>query len=214
MSSMGHRYDLVDGGRAGKARGAGDLGRTMAYHLLLMCIISAAFFAGRYSTTKTLDLVSAHELQLDTVLDTFKYNKTFGEPPSKTSDEAWESLFPVHGGFFKHPQLAPERSAFSVFHQLHCLNSLRIGFWSVYNGRHKRSTMGPEHEHGSGDMVDLSHMRHCIDLLRQSLMCQPDLTIERKNEELGGVTGFGTEHQCKNWEQLQLWTSQWEKFNN
>ncbi|KAI1203724.1 S-adenosyl-L-methionine-dependent methyltransferase [Nemania serpens] len=38
----------------------------------------------------------------------------------------------------------------------------------------------------------LGHIRHCIDLLRQSLMCNADLTVELKNEELGGVTGFGT----------------------
>lgn len=54
------------------------------------------------------------------------------------------------------------------------------------------------------------HMRHCIDLLRQSLMCSPDLTVEVKNETLGGVTGFGTVHQCRDWAQLMTWMENWE----
>ena len=44
-------------------------------------------------------------------------------------------------------------------------------------------------------------------------MCRPDLTIEIKNEELGGVTGFGTEHQCKRWDQLTDWLSKWENYD-
>ena len=56
-------------------------------------------------------------------------------------------------------------------------------------------------------------MRHCIDLLRQSLMCQPDTTIEVVNKTLGGVTGFGTEHRCRDWRQLVEWTSQWEGYD-
>lgn len=51
----------------------------------------------------------------------FEYNRTFGEATSNASRAAWEALFPAHGRFFKHPNLAPKRSALSVFHQLHCL---------------------------------------------------------------------------------------------
>ena len=61
-------------------------------------------------------------------------------------------------------------------------------------------------------MSSPSHIRHCIDLLRQSLMCRPDTTVEIKNEELGGVTGFGTEHQCRDWAQLFEWTSKWQSY--
>lgn len=61
-------------------------------------------------------------------------------------------------------------------------------------------------------MSSPAHIRHCIDLLRQTLMCQPDTTVEVKDEAVGGVKGFGTEHQCKDWNQLVLWTTQWEKY--
>ena len=61
-------------------------------------------------------------------------------------------------------------------------------------------------------MYSPPHIIHCIDLIRQSLMCQPDLTIEVKDPEIGGVTGFGTQHQCRDWEELINWTSKWQSW--
>ena len=43
-------------------------------------------------------------------------------------------------------------------------------------------------------------------------MCQPDLTVELKDEELGGVRGFGTEHQCRDWDKFIGWVSRWETY--
>jgi hypothetical protein len=59
-------------------------------------------------------------------------------------------------------------------------------------------------------MISPPHIRHCIDLLRQSLMCNPDLTVEVKNDSLGGVRGFGEQHQCIDWAELKYWTTRWE----
>ena len=56
----------------------------------------------------------------------------------------------------------------------------------------------------------LGHIRHCFDLLRQSLMCNADLTVELKDEELGGVTGFGTVHRCVDWQGLLEWIEPYE----
>ena len=53
-----------------------------------------------------------------------------------------------------------------------------------------------------------AHIRHCIDLIRQSLMCNADTTIEVKDEEINGVRGFGTLHQCKDWRGLVRWTEE------
>lgn len=38
-------------------------------------------------------------------------------------------------------------------------------------------------------MFDHWHMNHCIEPLRQSLMCRLDLTLEIRNETLGRMTG-------------------------
>lgn len=50
------------------------------------------------------------------------------------------------------------------------------------------------------------HTRHCIDFLRQMLMCNADVTVERNDPSIGGIRGFGINHQCKNWEDVVGWT--------
>ena len=54
----------------------------------------------------------------------FRYEDIFAAQPNITTDRSWLGLFPLGGGFFKHPTLAPEKATFAVYHQLHCLVSL------------------------------------------------------------------------------------------
>lgn len=55
-----------------------------------------------------------------------------------------------------------------------------------------------------------AHVRHCIDYLRQSLMCHADTNIEPIEESLGGVRGFGVEHHCRNFDSVMSWITEWE----
>ena len=59
-------------------------------------------------------------------------------------------------------------------------------------------------------MINSDHVVHCIDLLRQSLMCRPDTTIEVIDDVIGGVLSFGTRHERRDWNQLVAWTARWE----
>jgi hypothetical protein len=115
----------------------------------------------------------------------------------------------MQGGFFKHPDLAPERSTFAVFHQLHCLDGIRHAYWtlldSAMKGEKIEESQAPHH-------VRPGHVKHCIELLRAAITCQPDLTIEVVKDELDGVTGFGTVHECVDWKELVGWTSEWETY--
>lgn len=70
---------------------------------------------------RNLQLNKYAVLSVERIPQVFTYNRTFSERPSLNTDSAWESIFPLQGGFFRHPVIANERSAFSVFHQLHCL---------------------------------------------------------------------------------------------
>lgn len=97
------------------------------------CALPSSFWAGRWSAGnqsllsiphKSFRSVRAPLSERDHsiyIIKTFRYNGSYGSAPANHTDTAWASLFPVQGGFFKDPQLAPQRSAFSVFHQLHCL---------------------------------------------------------------------------------------------
>lgn len=51
----------------------------------------------------------------------FTYNPLYASLGNLTTDKAWLDLFPYQGGFFQHPQIAPKRATFAVYHQLHCL---------------------------------------------------------------------------------------------
>lgn len=66
------------------------------------------------------------------------------------------------------------------------------------------------HDHDGHEMIDPSHVNHCIELLRNTLLCHPDLTTEEARVETGGVTGFGTEHICQNWSDMLQWTKKWD----
>ncbi|KAF2019172.1 hypothetical protein BU24DRAFT_114526 [Aaosphaeria arxii CBS 175.79] len=139
----------------------------------------------------------------------FKEDQKYANRPNLTTNKAWLDLFPMQGGFFRHPKIAPERSTFSTFHQLHCLDGIRHGYWSLFDmvmqGQKMAESELPHH-------ASAQHFMHCLDLIRNAMMCQPDLTVEVQNDKLGGVEGFGTEHSCIDWKKLVDWTSEWETY--
>ncbi|EFQ34292.1 uncharacterized protein GLRG_09436 [Colletotrichum graminicola M1.001] len=143
---------------------------------------------------------------------TFTLDVDYAMPPSETVNEAWSSLLPKQGGFFKHPTISPSESCFAVFHQIHCLDMLRLALYELHpdtrnsshhagHGSHKYHSTAAE----ANASNDIYHVGHCFDLLRQTIMCRPDLTAEPINPALGGVTGFGTERQCIDWRELMDW---------
>ncbi|KAK8083992.1 hypothetical protein PG996_002773 [Apiospora saccharicola] len=56
----------------------------------------------------------------------------------------------------------------NVFHDLHCLNMLR---------KHLLPEYYPEYKNASGTEAGFMHIMHCVDALRQSVMCNVDLAI-------------------------------------
>lgn len=75
-------------------------------------------------------------------------------------------------------------------------DTIREGYWSAYDCK------DPENQMRS------AHIRHCIDYLRQSVMCHADTNLEPIVRE-GGVSGFGTEKQCRNFTRLAEWANIW-----
>ena len=146
---------------------------------------------------------------------TFAFNQTFAEG-GPVADEAWESLFPSQGGFFRHPTISRERANFAVFHQLHCLDKIREAYWVLYDGRVAARDGAPAAVFDPDNLPFHStppHISHCVDLVRNALICRPDTTLELKDKEAGGVTGFGTEQLCVNWDKLVEWVSEWENYD-
>ncbi|KAK1579686.1 uncharacterized protein LY79DRAFT_672332 [Colletotrichum navitas] len=199
-------------------------GRIHLFYAILLILVASASRHSSSSQTQPRyygDEPVKSELQLSTVRKTFELDLKYAMPPSPEVDEAWASLLPKEGGFFKHPKLAPQKSCVAVFHQLHCLDMIRQTLYEArpdFAARSRNDTGArgsrtaaaaaaghhrTEHDHNHAH--DMYHVGHCFDLVRQSILCKPDLTIEVGDPAIGGVTGFGTEHQCVDWRQLMDW---------
>ncbi|WQF86829.1 Putative mycotoxin biosynthesis protein UstYa [Colletotrichum destructivum] len=82
-----------------------------------------------------------------------------------------------------------------VFHQLHCVNLLRK---SLY--KDKPWSTDPD------DPMSLMHLEHCIDALRQAVMCSVDITPhpwtwkDSENKEVADVM-----HTCRNFDAIREW---------
>lgn len=131
-----------------------------------------------------------------------EYNSTFSSAPSPSSDAAWESLFPKGKGFVRHPDIAPETSGLVVFHALHCLNALRHVYYAAMEGP------PPSDHEASHHHEDPHHVRHCFDYLRQSLMCSADTNLELVDKDLKGVTGWGFERTCRDYDSVKAWAEE------
>jgi hypothetical protein len=108
--------------------------RCLVVLLALFGVGGLGFFAGQRSIPSVKEKEDFHcqyipaqrglsitwDATVGTVSRILEYNETF-TGSSTASNAAWKTLIPHRGGFFNHPTLAPQRSVFSIFHQLHCL---------------------------------------------------------------------------------------------
>jgi len=90
--------------------------------------------------------------------------------------------------------------ALEVFHQLHCLNTLRHAVYQVSDSNY-------EPEDQADERMTKIHLDHCVDYLRQVLMCHADLTpitfrYDKKKRPLPFVPDFNIKHTCRNWDAI------------
>lgn len=111
-------------------------------------------------------------------------------------------------GFVKHPGVSPNLSGLAVFHELHCVNMLRVGYYAALNG----NLADMQHVHDHNKRPDPHHLRHCFDYLRQSLMCSVDTNLEPVDFELGGVTGWEFRRTCRDFERVKGWAEEWRSW--
>ncbi|KAF8993370.1 hypothetical protein BDQ17DRAFT_1312361 [Cyathus striatus] len=81
-----------------------------------------------------------------------------------------------------------------VFHQLHCLNLVR-------------RALNKDHYPNDVHLTE-EHISHCVDSVRQSLMCNADISVNvwQWSDEVKGVVGYSTQaHSCKNFNKLLDW---------
>jgi hypothetical protein len=80
----------------------------------------------------------------------------------------------------------------------------------------KRQHMRLKNSENSKDVPD--HIPHCFDYLRQSLMCKADTALEKSAIQEGktvhDVTGWGVDHECRDWEAIMKWASEHRSDNS
>ncbi|KAF9692899.1 hypothetical protein EKO04_009006 [Ascochyta lentis] len=129
----------------------------------------------------------------------------------------WLTLIPKGGGFIHVPNPTshtlppamhfpslPQKSIYSIaaIHQLHCLYRLTAFTDSlVLQMRAGNLTL---------DEAGLVHNNHCIDYLRNAVVCAADTTLEgqavaRGGREVPGTDGMGGVHVCRDWEGVVGW---------
>ncbi|KAI0197961.1 hypothetical protein F4808DRAFT_437230 [Astrocystis sublimbata] len=177
------------------------LKRALAVFLLLLIFLVGAL-AG-YSTSQMQHRSTCVGTTVRVATGSFIYNQSFAEAPSAETNKLWESIFPPHGGFFHDPVIAPYGASLAVYHQLHCVDAIRQAYYVLFDAVKYGVNVT------FSDLNDYEtdwHTRHCIDFLRQMLMCNPDLTVEYVNPSLGGITGLDGEHVCIVWEDIVAWS--------
>ena len=116
------------------------------------------------------------------------------------ADREWLSLAEPSFGYVR---LGPKDRVFVVtmFHELHCLRMLNRAFSKLPG-----ATVG--------------HIKHCLNYIRQGILCQPDLTLEPGNFEDRdfSVERIGGTHTCRDWTELydaveDTW-AEWNRYKS
>ncbi|KAG1804294.1 hypothetical protein EV424DRAFT_1330740, partial [Suillus variegatus] len=94
-------------------------------------------------------------------------------------------------------------ASMEAVHQMHCVNLLRKASWfEYYSASTDRSFQFPL------DIIHL-HIGHCIEMLRQSIMCKADTTMITWYWVQGHDSpqvNFNTRHRCRNFEKITDWS--------
>ncbi|KAH7919152.1 hypothetical protein BV22DRAFT_1041177 [Leucogyrophana mollusca] len=88
-----------------------------------------------------------------------------------------------------------------VIHQLHCLNMLRKVTW----GEHYKHS---DHSFDDTPEAFRTHVDHCIEMIRQNIMCRGDVTMITYDWVKGSkdpFPNFNVRHQCRNFDKVLDW---------
>ncbi|KAK3694914.1 hypothetical protein B0T22DRAFT_477626 [Podospora appendiculata] len=178
----------------------------------------------------SIDSPILHDINLRQVITRFNgsffHADIFRQDAGPRVDEAWESL-----GVEYRPVVVPDhlasRSGLSEshvrvsevygggylanvegLHHLHCLNLIRKAVYFNYD-YYKR--LG-EKEFSNGEAILRPHITHCIDIIRQQLMCVVDVGVMGQvwwdPEDPKAFPDFGTRHKCRDFEAVRAWAKE------
>ncbi|KAF9000120.1 hypothetical protein BDQ17DRAFT_1327939 [Cyathus striatus] len=119
------------------------------------------------------------------------------------SDPEWFSLTTSSIGYVR---LGDPKRMFMVtmFHEFHCLRMLNLAF-------------EPTAKPGTPEYIPSDHLRHCLDYLRQMVLCSADMTLEEGDftEREFDSDRLGAVHVCKDWSAVYgVMEENWREWTN
>jgi hypothetical protein len=161
----------------------------MTYQALTRC---QAYFGSDYPYTLPIP-------QNDQVVMSMDIKSSQYPAIGNATDIEWLTLTSTNIGWAR---LGPSRRLFqpSFFHEQHCLRQIVLGLNHVPN-------------------APISHVRHCLQYLRQMALCQSDLTLEPVSGNPEDIFEWDTSagsHKCKDWtlpmEKMEQNLREWQKY--
>ncbi|KXT10167.1 hypothetical protein AC579_3423 [Pseudocercospora musae] len=96
-------------------------------------------------------------------------------------------------------------------HQLHCLHLVHQGLY--FNHQYYRSVDSISWDESQTDVIE-THLSHCVDALRQFIMCEADIRVKPYLKSTGGdVADFARQKQCRNFESARRFAVQHQWLN-
>jgi hypothetical protein len=151
----------------------------------------------------TSSIPAAHQApSFNHQLVVFNSDKAFLGPPTPSTERSWQSLLPLGRGFVyasDRDDNPPQQYSVAAFHQYHCVHLLQRIFHRSIN------------DSLSITSEDQEHFYHCVDYVRQTVMCLADPSLDRVTEDSetpGRVlnSGWGDTHVCRDFGALKRWT--------
>jgi hypothetical protein len=116
------------------------------------------------------------------------------------------------------------RVGLEVFHQLHCLNLLRMATYPNYYPKVSWSDMNDKPEtvrshlgtfivyclFASTEQQLTTNKDHCIEILRMNLMCLSDVNVFTFHDtpgRKGAWPDYESHHVCRNFDQIKQWAN-------
>ncbi|KAK3336704.1 hypothetical protein B0T19DRAFT_471738 [Cercophora scortea] len=178
----------------------------------------------------SMDSPILHDINLKHAITQFNgsffHLDIFRQDAGPRVDEAWESL-----GVHYRPVIVPDHLAarsglresnvqvsevygggylanVEGLHHLHCLNLIRKAVYFNYD-YYKR--LG-EKEFSNDEVILRPHITHCIDIIRQQLMCVVDVGMMGQvwwgRDDPKAFPDFGTKHKCRDFEAVRRWAEE------
>ncbi|KAF4987367.1 hypothetical protein FDECE_15463 [Fusarium decemcellulare] len=213
--------------------------RCVGWIIALLTIIFVSAFVGAWISMAYINIdqnCAAHTTRWSPLLDDVKIKyetklfdgrfmeeNAFRKNGSPEADAAWESLgVDYRPGFISYEdgiasgltdafvQRADKYGGGFIvnvegMHHLHCLNLVRKSLWFNYDYYKK---MGGHAFKNDGEVFRL-HVTHCLDTIRQVLMCNVDTgvlgQVWANQKDPNAFPDFNTKHTCKNYEDIKKW---------